>query len=52
MDLVAYLNSLMGLRHRDSTILDPKLCETYREEVQGVIQLVEKCFLDYCSLWL
>ena len=29
------------------TTLDPKICETYREEVQGVIQLVEKCFLDY-----
>jgi hypothetical protein len=48
VDLVAYLNQIMGLSATTtSTILDPKLCETYREEVQGVIQLVEKCFLDY-----
>jgi hypothetical protein len=46
VDLVAYLNQIMGL-DVVPTILDPKLCETYREEVQGVIQLVEKCFLDY-----
>jgi len=50
MDLVAYLNQIMGLSDPlTTTILDPKLCETYREEVQGVIQLVEKCFLDYNS---
>jgi hypothetical protein len=48
VDMVAYLNSLMGLDNVP-TILDPKLCETYREEVQGVIQLVEKCYLDYAA---
>ena len=48
VDKVAYLNSLMGLDDVP-TILDPKLCETYRKEVQGVIQEVEKCFLDYSS---
>jgi len=48
VDLVAYLNQIMGLT-ATSTILDPKICETYREEVQGVIQLVEKCFLDYSA---
>jgi len=48
VDLVAYLNQIMGLSDPlTTTILDPKLCETYREEVQGVIQLVEKCFLNY-----
>jgi hypothetical protein len=48
VDLVAYLDQLMGLTAPGTvTILDPKLCEWYREEVQGVIQLVEKCFLDY-----
>ena len=48
VDLVAYLDQLMGLTAPGTvTILDPKLCETYREEVQGVIQLVEKCFLNY-----
>ncbi len=48
VDLVAYLDQLMGLTAPGTvTILDPRLCETYREEVQGVIQLVEKCFLNY-----
>lgn len=47
LDLVAYLNQIMGLSDPATpTILD-KRCETYREEVQGVVQLVEKCFLDY-----
>jgi len=45
VDMVAYLNMLMGL-DVTPTIL-PKRCENYREEVQGTIQLVEKCFLDY-----
>ena len=48
VDMVAYLNQIMGLSDPlTSTILDPKICKTYREEVQGVIQLVEKCFLDF-----
>ena len=48
VDLVAYLNQIMGLSDPVTpTILDPKICMTYKEEVQGVIQLVEKCFLDY-----
>ena len=46
VDMLAYLNQIMGLDGLPTT-LDPKICETYREEVQGVIQLVEKCFLDY-----
>ncbi len=46
VDMVAYVNSNMGLDDVP-TILDPKICETYREEVQGTIQLVEKCFLNY-----
>jgi hypothetical protein len=32
-----------------ATTILPKLCETYRAEVQGTIQPVEKCFLDYSS---
>jgi hypothetical protein len=48
VDLVAYLNSIMGLSDpATTTILDPKICEEYREEVKGVIQLVEKCYLNY-----
>ena len=45
VDMVAYTNMLMGL-DVVPTILG-KLCETYREEVQGTIQLVEKCYLNY-----
>ena len=45
VDMVAYTNMLMGLDIAP-TILGT-LCETYREEVQGTIQLVEKCFLNY-----
>jgi len=45
MDLVAYTNSIMGLD--DVPTILGKLCETYREEVQGTIQLVEKCYLNY-----
>ena len=47
VDLIAYLNQIMGLDTVPTYI--GKLCETYREEVQGVIQLVEKCFLNYGS---
>jgi len=48
LDMIAYLNQIMGLTDPGtSTILDPKLCEDYREEVQGNIELVTKCFLDY-----
>jgi len=47
VDMVAYLNMIMGLDVAP-TIL-PKVCETYREEVAGTIQLVRKCFLDYSS---
>lgn len=45
VDMVAYLNSLMGLDDVPTTL--GKLCETYREEVKGSIQLVEKCYLNY-----
>ena len=47
MDLVHYLNQIMGLD--DVPTYLGKLCETYREEVQGVVQPVEKCFLNYGS---
>ena len=48
VDLVAYLNQIMGLSDpATTTILDPKICILVKEEVMGVVQLVEKCFLDY-----
>lgn len=45
MDMVAYLNMLMGLDVAPTVL--PKLTESYREEVQGTIQEVQKSFLDY-----
>ncbi len=45
-DMVAYLNQAMGL-DEEPTILDPKLTQTFREEVQGEILTVEKQFLDF-----
>ena len=47
LDMVAYLNQIMGLTDRLTSTKLPKRFETYREEVQGEIQLVEKGFLDY-----
>jgi len=48
VDLVVYLNQIMGLSDPTTpTILDPKICIDVKEEVQGVVQLVQKCFLDY-----
>jgi hypothetical protein len=50
VDLVAYLNQIMGLTDpATTTILDPKICINVREEVQGAVQLVQKCFLDYSA---
>jgi len=49
LDMVAYLNQIMGLTDQGTTTVLPKLCETYREEVQGNIEEVEKCFLDYSN---
>ena len=48
VDMVAYLNQVMGLTERGTlTILDPKTCINMKEEVKGQVQLVEKCFLNY-----
>jgi hypothetical protein len=48
VDLVAYINEIMGLTDpATKTVLDPKICIDVREEVMGVVDLVEKCFLDY-----
>jgi hypothetical protein len=48
VDLVAYLNQIMGLSDPlTTTILDPKICIDRKQEVQGVVQLVQECFLNY-----
>ena len=48
VDLVAYLNQIMGLSNLETpTILDPKICILRKQEVAGVVQDVQECFLDY-----
>lgn len=49
VDLIHYLNAIMGLSDAATPTFIGKLCETYREEVQGQVQTVEKCFLNYGS---
>jgi hypothetical protein len=47
VDLLAYLNQIMGLSDPATPTVLPKLCINLKEEVMGEVQLVEKCFLDY-----
>jgi hypothetical protein len=52
VDLVVYLNQIMGLSDEaTTTVLDPKICIDYRDEVQGNMVLVHKCFLDYSGYY-
>jgi hypothetical protein len=46
-DLVAHLNEIMGLSDRTTNTVLGKICIDVREELQGVVQPVEKCFLNY-----
>lgn len=46
VDMIAYINQILGLTEAGSTLL-PKTCIQVKEEVQGVIKMVQKCFLDY-----
>ena len=48
VDKAVYLNQIMGL-DQVPTILDPKICILQKQEVQGTVQLVQKCFLDYAG---
>lgn len=47
VDQVAYLNQIMGLSDLTQNTVLGKICETYREEVQGEMKDVTKCFLNY-----
>ncbi len=47
IDMVVYMNEIMGLTDESVNTLLPKKCIQVREEVKGVVQLVRKCFLDY-----
>ena len=45
--MVVYLNQILGLTDNTVQTYLPKKCITVREEVKGVVQPVEKCFLLY-----
>lgn len=47
VDMVAYINQILGLTDETVTTLLPKKCIMVKEEVKGVVTLVRKCFLDY-----
>ncbi|HYQ72736.1 MAG TPA: hypothetical protein VET88_12510, partial [Gammaproteobacteria bacterium] len=47
VDMVVYLNQILGLADESAQTLLPKQCINVREEVKGVVQTVRKCFLNY-----
>lgn len=48
VDLVAYLNEIMGLTAEDGSILG-RNCISVTQEVMGVVRPVQQCFLDYSA---
>lgn len=46
VDLFVYLNEIMGLTAEGGAIL-PRVCMPIKQEVMGVIKMVNTCFLDY-----
>jgi hypothetical protein len=49
IDLVVYLNQILGLDLSTTTTQLPKICIDIKQEVKGVVQTVNKCFLDYSA---
>jgi hypothetical protein len=49
VDLVVYLNEILGLTEGETILGVPPICINVKEEVMGSIGLVEKCFLDYSA---
>lgn len=47
VDTVVYLNQFLGLTDPTVPTFIPKKCIQVKDEVMGVIQMVEKCFLNY-----
>jgi len=47
VDMVVYLNQILGLADENVQTVLPKECINVREEVNGVVQTVRKCFLNY-----
>ena len=49
VDMVVYLNQILGLTSETVPTVLPKRCISVKEEVKGVVQLVRKCFLDFAA---
>jgi len=47
VDLLVYLNEILGLTDLDTPTVLPKICTEVREEVMGSVETVQKCFLNY-----
>jgi hypothetical protein len=47
VDMVVYLNQILGLANENVQTVLPKTCINVREEVNGAVQTVRKCFLNY-----
>ena len=47
VDTVVYLNRILGLTDEAVKTYLPKACIEVKEEVQGVVQMVRKCFLNF-----
>jgi hypothetical protein len=47
VDMVVYLNQILGLADETVATFLPKQCISVKEEVRGVVQMVQKCFLLY-----
>jgi hypothetical protein len=47
VDMVAYINQILGLTDETVPVFLPRKCIAVKEEVKGVVQMVRKCFLDY-----
>ncbi len=47
VDQVVYTNDIMGITSENVPTYLPKICMEVREEVQGTVKPVRKCFLNY-----
>lgn len=47
VDMVVYINRILGLTEESVSTYLPKICIDARAEVQGVVQTVRKCYLNY-----
>lgn len=47
VDMVVYINRILGLTDESVSTYLPKICIDARAEVQGVVQTVRKCYLNY-----